>query len=383
MITLSRLNRIILVLLIILLWTNLYSQNNAKEPFPFVKPENVGFDSEKVQVFIDSLENWLARDEMIGAVIHIIKDRKTVLHKAVGWRNREDGIPMETNTICRLRSMTKPFVGTSILMLSEANQLSLSDPVARHVPFYRNEKCDNITVRQLLHHTGGFRQPGYPFGAPFYPNLDSLVKTIGKSGPTHEPGSRYSYSDAGSSTLAYTVTLLSGMPVEDFIQQRILDKFHMSDTFCFLTEEDSRRPRVSCTYAGKRGNWNRYWDNTRPQQVPYFRGSGGMYSTTTDYARFLAMWMDKGSVNAQHFLKPETVHEALTPSSLSRGDTWGYGYQWEVYSISKGVFSHSGSDGTLAMADPENDLMLLYFTQSRGGKTVSWMRKLFFKLFYE
>jgi len=378
---------LLFIIIFILLFTSesiskVYQSQHSDDPFPLVKPESVGIESDTLKIFSDQVQIWLEDDEIVGAVLMIIKSRKTVLHKAFGWRDKERDIPMEKNTICRLRSMTKPFVGTSILMLSEQDKLTLSDSVAKHISSYGNEKCQNITIEHLITHTGGFKQPGYPWGAHFYKDLKSLVETIGKSGPSYIPGERYAYSDAGSSTLAYMVTEISEIPVEGFIQKNILDRLGMSNTFCNLPENDPRRSGVSCTYSGGKGKWNKYWDNSHPQVVPYFRGSGGIYSTTADYARFLAMWMDEGTAGSEQFLKPETVNQALTPSDLSKQGDRGYGFHWEIYKESELVFGHRGSDRTLAIAAPKKDLIFLYFTQSRGNKTVSEMLALFFEVFY-
>ena len=357
--------------------TGMMPKQDLDNPFPIVNPKSVGIKPETLKFLSSRIEYWLEREEMVGAVLMIIKARKTVFHEAYGWQDKEREIPMQKDTICRMRSMTKPYVGTSILMLQEQKKLDLSDKVAEYVSFFRNDKCRDITIEQLMTHTGGFTQPGYPGSASSYKSLKSLVKTIGSTGPTNKPGERYIYSDAGSSTLAYIVTVLSGMPVEDYIQKNILKKLGMTDTFCNLTKDDPRRPRVSCTYSGDKGRWRKYWDNSRPQAVPYFRGSGGIYSTTADYARFLAMWMDRGKAESQSFLTPESVKMALTPSALTKGDQSGYGFHWQIYIEPSLIFGHGGSDGTMAFAIPEDDLIFLYFTQSRGNRTLNMMYSLF------
>ena len=350
---------------------------NQKNPFPPASPESVGISSDKLQLFSDQIKFWLEDDEIVGAVLHIIKSRRTIAYETFGWRDKEKNLPMEKNTICRMRSMTKPFVGSSVLMLMEQNKLTLSDEVAKYITYYQNERCNEITIEQLLTHTGGFKQPGYPFSAAAYKSLQKLIETIGKVGPNHEIGERYFYSDAGSSTLAYLVSVVSGMPVEDFIQKNLFDKLNMKNSFCNLTENDSRRTQVSCTYSGKKDSWRKYWDNSNPQAVPYFRGSGGIYSTTPDYAKFLAMWINEGKTDSTHFLKPTTVRLAFSPSSLSKNGESGYGFQWEILDDSKQIFGHGGSDGTLAIADKKRDVIFLYFTQSRGNKTLRKMRTMF------
>lgn len=365
---------------------------HPKEPavqFPQVDPESVGLKPEILQVFSDKIQALLDEGEAVGAVLTIIKDRKIVLHKAFGWADRESERPMETDTICRMRSMTKPFVGTSILMLAEQNKLAIADKVAKYLPFFRNDKCRDITIGQLLTHTGGYDQPGYPNGPQAYSDLKALVEKIGEVGPTHEPGSRYNYSDAGSSTLAHIVSVVSDMPAEDFIRKNIIEPLGLKGTDCNMFKDNPLRPRVSSTYRRMQKVWIKYWVNTARQAVPYFRGSGGMYSTTLDYAKFMAMWMDMGQIGgtagqggAKRLLSPETVKQALTPSRLSRNGDEGYGFQWQIFRESDGVFGHGGSDGTLAIASPKDDLMLLCFTQSRGGPTVSEIRSLFFEVFF-
>lgn len=153
-------------------------------------------------------------------------------------------------------------------------------------------------------------------------------------------------------------------------------EYNMKNSFCNLTENDPRRSQVSCTYSRSWGSWRKKWDNSRPQAVPYFRGSGGIYSTTSDYAQFLAMWMDEGETNPEQLLKPETFQLALTPSPLSKRGNFGYGFQWGIWDKSKGIFGHSGSGGTLAIADNERDVIFLYFTQSRGNRTIAKTREM-------
>jgi CubicO group peptidase (beta-lactamase class C family) len=329
--------------------------------------KNQSRSSNGIQGIMDQIEEWVEGERIVGAEILIIRSREIILHEAFGWRDRERNIPMERNTICRIRSMTKPIVGTAILMLMEQERLSITDKVALYIPSFNNEKSREVTIEQLLTHTGGFEDPGYPGTAVDYGSLKELVDAVGTSGPTYTPGERFLYSDGGSSTLAYIVTVVSGMPVEDFIQTNILGPLGMVDSFCNLTEDDPRRSRVSCTYWQNAGEWVKYWDNHDPQVVPFFRGSGGIYSTTTDYARFLTMWVDEGISGSMRFLTPGTVRQALTPSPQSIEGNFPYGFQWSIYD--EPTFGHSGSDGTLAWADPVEDLMIFYFTQSRRNNT--------------
>jgi CubicO group peptidase (beta-lactamase class C family) len=119
--------------------------------------------------------------------------------------------------------------------------------------------------------------------------------------------------------------------------------------------------------ANPDAQWFQYWHPSREQQFPFFRASGGLYTTVFDYARWLHLWMHRGVTDSGQFLPEETMVEALSPAM-----TRGYGLHWEIFSEipedgTLPSFGHGGSDGTLAVAMPELDAVALIFTQSRGN----------------
>ena len=336
--------------------------------FPYAKPEELGLSNAALDGLADEVAQWVANGEVVGAEIMIVKDRKIVLHEAIGWSDRERGLPMQRNSIFRMRSMTKPFIGTSVLILAEEGKLSLDDLVADHLASFDNERSRDITIRQLLTHTGGFVHRGFAAKFDSYMSLREAVDAVGEAGPQHPPGSGYRYSDVGSPALGAIIAAVSGMPVERFIEMRILEPLGMSSSFTHFTPEAAWADRVNSTYrwSDEENAFNKYWDNTKEQRYPFFRAAGGLYSTAMDYAKFLAMWMDRGRVGTTRILSEASVEEALTPGSEA-----GYGLHWRVPEApSSGalppVFGHGGSDGTLAMALPAIDAMVFYFTQSRG-----------------
>lgn len=339
-----------------------YSKDDKKPP---VQEDPIDQDA---YVYKTPINQWVESGDIVGAEILIIKSGKILVHEAAGLRDIDRDLSFKKNTICRIRSMTKPIVGTSILMLMEEGKLLLSDKASKYLPAFNNDKCRDITIEQLLKHTGGFGQPGYPGWAGDYYNLHEVVQALANSGPRYTPGSRFSYSDGGSSALAEIVTVVSGMQVEEFIQIKIFTPLGMDDSFCVISVNDERRSRISCTYQGQSNNWTKYWDNYDPPQVPYFRGSGGVFSTAVDYSAFLSMWMNNGYWNSTRLLSAETVAMALTPSSESIQANKPFGLHWEIYDDP--VFIHAGSDGTLGYADPSDDLLVLYFTQSNGNETL-------------
>ncbi len=343
----------------------------ADSAFSYARPEEVGISSATLEGLVRLVGGWVSDGQIIGAEFMLVKDRKIVLHEAIGWNDIERGFPMRRNSIFRMRSMTKPFTGTSVLILQEEGKLNLDDRVSSYLPSFDNDLSREITLRQLLTHTGGYVQGGFP--APFYSygSLREVVDAVGAAGPQHPPGGDYRYSDVGSATLGAVVEQVSGMPVERFIESRILEPLGMVDTHTRFSIDAPWADRMNSTYRRSDGSdWTKYWDNTREQRFPFFRASGGLYCTTLDYARFLAAFMDGGMAGGTRILSEASVGEALSPGPYNPE----YGLHWMLPRMSDledvKVFGHGGSDGTIAYAIPELDFMVLYFTQSRGNRTL-------------
>ena len=348
--------------------------------FPRADPETVGIPSKALALLSQRLKALVDNEEIVGGELLVIKNRRTVLRQALGWRDREAKQPLEVNSVYCVRSMTKPLVGTAIQMLIDEGRLSLDTPVQDILPFFAGPQTGKITVQHLLTHTGGF--PFTTISKPLsdYAHLAEVAAEAAATGLGFEPGTQFEYSDAGSDTLGAIVAKLTDAPVEQFIQHRILDPLDMRDSITLLSEDDVVLDRIPSAYSGGTGDWSKHWEPANRPIFPLFLASQSLYSTTTDYARFLELWMDQGRLNNQQLLSPQAVSRGLTPEHRMKNyppsfeglDVY-YGQQWMVYAKTTDdggspatVFGHGGSDGTHAWAWPEQDLMVLFFTQSRG-----------------
>jgi CubicO group peptidase (beta-lactamase class C family) len=354
--------------------------------FARARPEEVGMSSARLQDAMDSVRAWVARDRIRGGIVLVIRHGKLVFHEAAGWSDRERAVALRTDHIVSMRSMTKPLVGAAILMLREEGRLKLEDRVARYLPSFDNERSREITIFQLLTHTAGITGALYTdTGGTHFKTLRQAVDSVGIKGPSIPPGTRYSYSDPGTSTLGAIIAQVSGQSAEDFIQQRILTPLGMKDSYLLVPDGPAQRTRFAATYRRENGQWTRYWDNSLPMIVPFFRASGGLWSTALDYARFMTMMLQHGRFEARRLLDSTTVALALQPHSAyafsagqQRERQQFYALHWIVYTdryrpvaapFVPGIFEHSGSDGTQAWADPVRGLVLIYLTQSRGHDT--------------
>lgn len=323
---------------------------------------------------------------IVGAELVVIKNRNIVLHEVFGWKDRENKIPLEKNSVFNIRSMTKPITGTAVQILIDEGRLRLDTRASEYILGFDNDGSRSITIEQLLSHMSGLPL-SIIASADEYETLFSLANATGVVGPVFEPGSKFWYSDAGTEVLGAIVEAETGQSLDVFVTERILDPLKMRDAFYYhpATINDSRRDRIPVLYVGGVGEWVRVWSPDEPL-YPFAFGSQGVYCTPVDYARFLAMWMDGGEVGWRRLLSPAAVSRTLTPvtkmSTLGSDAPYPTGfYELEAYygqmailfsnaaedEPEVAVIGHSGSDGTYAWAWPEHDLMVLYFTQSRGS----------------
>ena len=371
------------------------AQENSS-PFSRSSPEDVGMSSERLRHVVNTVQEWVDNDEIVGAVMLVIRHDKVVLHEAVGWNDRENNIPMEVGNILDMRSMTKPLTGTAILMLMEEGRLLLDDTVSQHLPSFSadNPRSEEITIYQLLTHTSGLpggdlisriaRDRGPNFQGPG--SFRAGVDVFGQWGPYVEPGTEYHYSDRNSRVLGGLIEEISGMPADEFIQQRILDPLQMKDSFFSHTRpDDQTRSRVAAGYRGEPGNWNKVFENSDLPRHTFLRPCCGLFSTAADYANFMSMMLHGGRFGNSQLLSPLTVELATSPHSeyvydaaTLREMVWFYGLHWYVLTdkyrlipvlTSSGSFRHSGAVGTWAQADPQQYLMVIYLTESRGQLT--------------
>ncbi len=352
---------------------------SEEEPFPRATPESQELDSSALDELVRIVRGFVDEGEIAGAELLMIKNRKTVLHEAIGWKDAEDKIPMVRGTIFNIRSMSKPVTGTMAQMLIDEGKLALSDPVSDHLDFFGSGKATAIEVGHLLTHRSGFPMSCINVPLTEYADLAAVARQAAGVGPEFTPDSRFRYSDAGSDCLGAVVEAVGGSPLSELFESRIFAPLRMTDTYTKVKADDPRVDRTSSNHTGTKGTWLRYWKPGDEPFYPFAMGSQSVYCTPVDYARFLALWMDEGMAGGKRLLSGKAIERGLEPVSLMNYPTRYegldvyYARMWMLY-IDPEVkpdeqleaFGHGGSDGTYAVAFPGRDLMVLFFTQSRG-----------------
>jgi CubicO group peptidase (beta-lactamase class C family) len=343
-------------------------------------------DSDALNELGDVVSLYIEKELAVGAEIQVIHKGKTVFHKSYGYSDREKKRNWENNTICNIRSMTKPITSAAAQILIDRKLLDLDAPVAKYLDGFKNDKSKMITVRQVLTHRSGLPMTNLTF-AKQYKSLSLQVAKGGEKGPAHEPGSKFLYSDLGTDVVGALVEEVSGELLNEFVHREIFVPLNMTNTFYGIDETDKRLQKAASLYLKNKNGWRKFW-TPKTTLYPCARGSQTAYSTTTDYAKFLKMIKNGGTVGDQRILSTQAVGRMLEPVSrvkVMRTDSYRptgfskveahYGQMMMTHRVigqKEGppvIFGHSGSDGTNSWVWPEKDLMILYFTQSRGGVT--------------
>jgi D-aminopeptidase len=341
-------------------------------------PQDVAISAAVLDDAVTLVRESVENEEIHGAVLLVARHGRIVLHEAIGWRDADERLPMEADTLFKMASNTKPVIATAILKLVEDGRLGLDDRVGEHIGSWNDGDAAQITIRHLLSHTSGLRiRPIFitPLltqedGINDAPSLQAEVDRFAGIGIEKPPGETYSYSNPGYQVLGRLIEVASGQPLKEYLREAIYEPLGMTDSFNH--ESDAPAKRMCCVYAWKDGKRTARWRPEDGPDWPIVRASGGMISTANDYAAFCQMYLNDGKYNGRRILQPSSVREvtrlqtlgAYSPQEAASRETF-YGLGWSV--DRQGIYSHSGSDGTKAWIDPQRKLIVLVFTQSPGG----------------
>jgi CubicO group peptidase (beta-lactamase class C family) len=361
----------------------------AGAAFPYAEPEDVGLSADDIWRFKERLYSRVVARHVVGSEILVIVDGRIVLHQAMGWADRDEGRPLERNSIFRIASMTKPVAGTAALFLVDEGRLGLDSLVGRYLPEFRTGRSAQITVRQLLLHRSGFVEGSEPDGYEDEPTLRAAVRLAGDRGPDYPSGEQFIYSGLNSETLGAIVQQVTGMPVERFMEERVFTPLGLVDTHVRFDPAAPWANRVPSSYRTWVGPWERYWNPARPPEETWFSPAGDLFASAIDYAVFLQAWMARGAFEDARLLEPATVEAALAdPAAGDDGSPRPiyYGMHWEIYAPpgSPGqlpVFGHRGATGALALAIPDRNAIVIYLTNSTETEVVDEVIALALELF--
>jgi CubicO group peptidase (beta-lactamase class C family) len=317
----------------------------AEELRALDRPESIGFASDRLKRVTEAFEGYVASGQLPGAVVLIVRDDKVAYFRTFGYQDREKQIAMRPDSIFRIASMTKPIISVAAMTLAEEGKLDLAAPVSQYLPEFKNlqvglEQRDPKTgetvlvmepqkrpmiVQDLFRHTAGLVYGQFGDGLVHRAyraanvsdrdqTLEEMVTKLSKLPLAHQPGEVWEYSMAVD-VLGRVVEVVSGMPLDRFVEERVTKPLGMASTGFNVREADVARlaqPQIDAA-TGEQPNLP---DVTKKPRL--FSGGGGLVSTAGDYLLFCEMLLNHGGWAETRVLSPATV-TLMTSDALPPG----------------------------------------------------------------
>jgi CubicO group peptidase (beta-lactamase class C family) len=337
-----------------------------------------GFNAQRLNRIDSFINNYVQQGWCNGVTAVILQDGKMIYQKAFGFANIERNTTMQNSSIFRIASMTKPVVSVAAMMLYEEGKFLLDDPLSKFIPAFKDATVidtynaadtsyttvpakQQITIRHLLAHTSGigYAQIGSAqANAIYYKNginggigtpqftLQQIIPKLATLPLFNQPGEAFLYG-LNTDVLGYLVEVISGMPLDKFLQQHIFLPLGMADTYFYLPAEKQKR-LVTLYKQNDNGklqpqqksvalNGTAITDFPNSSNGTYFSGGAGLSSTAYDYALFCQMLINGGVYNGKRILSPHTI-ALMTKNQIGHFTMWGNADLSKRFGLGFGVF---------------------------------------------
>lgn len=296
-----------------------------------------------------------------GAQLTVFRRGEVVHSSSLGFADVERKVPVKDDTIFRIYSMTKPITSVAFMMLVEEGRVALDEPVHKYIPEWKNlgvyvggiaplfqthPPARPMLIIDLLRHTSGLTygfQQRTNVDAAYREKkvgvvdqtltLEEMIRELASIPLEFAPGEAWNYS-VSTDVIGYLIGKISGMPFEQFLQERIFTPLRMTDTFFHVPAEKAHR-LAACYLADGRGGMTLYDD---PKTSAYLRppafisGGGGLCSTSANYLTFCRALLDGGTHDGVRLVGPKTL-KLMTSNHLPAGR--------DLTELSKSMFSEA------------------------------------------
>lgn len=380
-----------------------------------VEPGSVGLDPRALARLDEHFAHLVDDGRLPGYLVSVARHGHVAHLTTYGHRDRAAGLPVESDTIWRIYSMTKPVTSVAALTLVEEGRLFLDDPVSRYIPAFAEPRVyesgsgtetvtrpaeQPILIRHLMTHTSGltfgfyrshpadalYRDAGLENSVPSGADLARTCDVYASLPLQFEPGTQWNYSVA-SNVLGRVIEVVSGRPLDEFFAERLFGPLGMTDAGFSVTP--GQAPRLAELYGEADGGGITPIPGLPLRGRPRFlSGSGGMAATAHDYHRFMEFLRRHGELDGIRLLSRESVGTMTAnhlpenadlrsfgsaPHRVSSNAGVGFGLGVSVVidpeaaetPSSRGTFAWSGVATTTFWVDPLLDLTVQFMTQVR------------------
>jgi CubicO group peptidase (beta-lactamase class C family) len=305
--------------------------------------------------------------------------------------------------------MTKPIVTVCAMMLVEQGRVALGDPVAKYLPEFKDVKVGEekkdadgkvtldlvaskrpMTVQDLMRHTSGLTYGFFGKGAvkTAYlganlnagdPTTAEFTARLAKLPLAYQPGTTWEYSQS-TDVLGRVIEAATGKTLYNALKEMLLDPLGMVDTSFYVTDP-AKQSRLAEPFSNDRTIGAGAVVNDPRVVRKYESGGGGLVGTAEDYARFLQMLANGGTLEGRRFLSPKTIVYMTSDHMgdvVRRGpyDLMGPGYRFGLgFAVrtdagvapvagSPGEYYWGGAAGTYFWVDPREKMFVVFMMQS-------------------
>ena len=386
-------------------------------------PESVGMSTERLLRIDQHFQRYIDDGRLTGWQIVVARHGKVVHHSLSGQRDVANAVPVDTDTIWRIFSMTKPITAVLALQLWEEGRFELNDPVHRYIPAFKSTRVwrsgsvtspvtepitETMRLWQLFAHTAGltygfmyahpvddlYRRAGFEWGTPEgVADLAGVCDRLAGLPLLFQPGTEWNYS-MGLDVLGRVLEVISGQPLDELLRTRLLDPLGMTDTTWSVPEGQHHRLAVlyGADPSTRRAIPLGGMGDAAKRPPKAFMGGGGLQSTAADYHRFMQMLARGGELDGVRILSPRTVRfmasnhlpdgkdltafgRPLFAETAFDGVGFGLGVSVTLDPVkgrvpgNAGEYAWGGAASTAFWIDPVDDLTVAFYTQLLPSST--------------
>jgi CubicO group peptidase (beta-lactamase class C family) len=390
-------------------------------------PESAGMSKPALDRLEDHLKrNYVDAGRFPGTQLLVYRRGKIVHSTVQGFADVERKAPVKDDTIFRIYSMTKPITSVAFMMLVEQGRVAIDEPVHKYIPEWKNlgvfqagthpafltrPPSRPMLIVDLLRHTSGLTygfQQRSNVDAAYRENkigevikagtLQTMIEDLAKIPLEFSPGEAWNYS-VSTDVIGYLVGLISGMPFEQFLKERIFNPLGMTDTDFFVPSDKAHRfaacysadPKGGVTFhaTDRKGTLTLQDDPAKSSFLSppsLISGGGGLCSTAADYLTFCRALLNGGELGGVRLLGPKTL-KLMTTNHLPGGvdlpvmsrslfseasyNGIGFGLGFSVtmnpaqtlIAGSAGEYAWGGAATTSFFIDPAEELITIFMTQ--------------------
>ena len=258
-----------------------------------------------LEAFLDGvMPLQLAREDIAGAVISVVKDGKVLFAKGYGYSDLEKKTPVSPDsTLFRPGSISKTFTWTAVMQQVELSKVNLDHDVNEYIDFKIPATFPKpITVRDLMTHTPGLEEALQELFVSDTKDLRPIGDYLKEHLPAriYEPGVIPAYSNYGATLAGYIVERVSGEPFDQYAENHIFKPLGMEHSTFRQPLPSSLQPLMSKGYPAAS-------EPAKPFELVEPAPAGSTSVTAMDMAHFMIAHLQNGQYEGAQILRPETA----------------------------------------------------------------------------